>query len=62
MQAREKAVFALAVQANKVGYALLRDDQLLYWGTSTDANKSEDTLFEFVEEKRERPASPTLKM
>ena len=51
MLSREELVFALAVQANKVGYALLRGDHLLIWGTSTDAQKGDDTLFEFVEEK-----------
>ena len=51
MQSREETAFTLAVQANKVGYALIRGDQLVFWGTSTDAHKSDDTLFEFVEEK-----------
>lgn len=51
MRSKEKLVFAFAVQANKVGYALLRGEQLLYWGTSTDVQKCEDKLFEFVEEK-----------
>lgn len=50
MRRREETCLALAVQANKLAYVLLRGDQLLYWQTSTDANRTIDAMYAFVGE------------